>query len=229
MTDTRRRFLGACAGVLTLSPGEGRAAEEWMRKDIAQWDPADVQAVLTKSSWVKGVNPELSPVWLRANEKSGKRVAAAEGIRDKRVLTEFNLLIRWESGLPVRLARKGVPLPEFTAGHYALSVSRIPTSFIAATLGGPQAGNAPPDNAKIARQMLQSSSLQTEGKAPFAADHAEWIESDFEPRILIAFPQAQQPFQSQDRVVTFVSQAGPLMLRAAFPLGKMVFHGKLEL
>src|ERR1035437_2722511 len=106
MLDSRRRFLCACTGVLTLFPTTGHAADAWMGTDPAQWVPADILANLNRSSWVKGVNPELSPAWLRSVEKSGKRVAAAEGVRDKRTLTEFTVLVRWESGLPVRLARK---------------------------------------------------------------------------------------------------------------------------
>src|ERR1035438_7178256 len=106
MLDSRRRFLSACSGAFTLFPIAGYAAEEWVRKNPAEWDPQDIQTILTKSSWVKSVSPELSPVWLRANQKSGKPVPAAEGIRDKRILTEFSVLVRWESGLPVRLARR---------------------------------------------------------------------------------------------------------------------------
>jgi hypothetical protein len=225
MLDTRRRFLCACSGVLTLFPCTGHAADSWMGTDPAQWVPADIQAILHRSSWVKGVNPELSPTWLRSLEKSGKRVGAAEGVRDKRTLTEFTVVVRWESGLPVRLARKGTPVPEYAAAHYVLSVSRMPFAFMAAMVGGAQAKDRP----ALAQQMLQSSSLQWGGKAPIPADHAEWTESDFEPRIMISFPQGSQPLESSDGVVTFVSQMGFLLLRASFPLRKMVYRGKLEL
>ncbi len=225
MLDTRRRFLCACSGVLTLFPTTGHAADAWMGTDPAQWVPADIQAILNRSSWVKGVNPELSPAWLRSLEKSGKRVAAAEGVRDKRTLTEFTVVVRWESGLPVRLARKSTPVPAYAAAHYVLSVSRMPIAFMAAMVGGAQAK----DRLALAQQMLQSSSLQWGGKAPIPADHAEWTESDFEPRIMISFPQGRQPLESSDEVVTFVSQMGFLLLRASFPLKKMVYRGKLEL
>jgi hypothetical protein len=225
MLDTRRRFLCACSGVLTLFPTTGHAADAWMGTDPAQWVPADILAILNRSSWVKGVNPELSPAWLRSVEKSGKRVAAAEGVRDKRTLTEFTVLVRWESGLPVRLARKSTSVPEYAAAHYVLSVSRMPIAFMAAMVGGAQAK----DREALAQQMLQSSSLQWGGKASIPADHAEWTESDFEPRIMISFPQGSQPLESSDGVVTFVSQMGFLLLRVSFPLRKMVYRGKLEL
>ena len=225
MLDSRRRFLCACSGVLTLFPTTGHAADAWMGTDPAQWVPADILAILNRSSWVKGVNPELSPAWLRSVEKSGKRVAAAEGVRDKRTLTEFTVLVRWESGLPVRLARKTTSVPEYAAAHYVLSVSRMPIAFMAAMVGGAQAK----DRLALAQQMLQSSSLQWGGKTPVPADRAEWAESDFEPRVMISFPQGSQPLESSDGVVTFASQMGFLLLRASFPLKKMVYRGKLEL
>ena len=225
MLDSRRRFLCACSGVSTLFPTAGHAADAWMGTDPAQWVPADIQAILNRSSWVKGVNPELSPAWLRSLEKSGKRAGAAEGVRDKRTLTEFTVVVRWESGLPVRLARKSTSVPEYAAAHYVLSVSRMPIAFMAAMAGGAQAK----DRLALAQQMLQSSSLQWGGKAPIPADHAEWTESDFEPRIMISFPQGSQPLESSDGVVTFVSQMGFLLLRVSFPLRRMVYRGKLEL
>jgi hypothetical protein len=225
MLDTRRRFLCACSGVLTLFPTTGHAADAWMEKNPEEWDPEDVQAILSRSSWVKGVNPELSPDWLRSIEKSGKPVTGAEGIRDKRILTEYRALVRWESGLPVRLARKIAKVPQYAEAHYVLSVSRMPMAFMAAMEGGAQAK----DRGTIARQMLESSSLQREGKAPIPADYTEWTESDFETRIMIAFPRDRLPVEPSDGVVTFVSQMGFLLLRVSFPLRRMVYRGQLEL
>ena len=225
MLDSRRRFLCACSGVLTLLPTTGHAADAWMGTDPAQWVPADILAILNRSSWVKGVNPELSPAWLRSLEKGGKRVAAAEGVRDKRTLTEFTVVVRWESGLPVRLARNITKVPAYAAAHYVLSVSRMPMAFMAAMEDGAQAK----DRGPIARQMLESSSLQREGQAPIPADHTEWTESDFEARIMISFPRDRQPVEPSDGVVTFVSQMGFLLLRVSFPLRRMVYRGKLEL
>jgi hypothetical protein len=225
MIDTRRCFLSACSGVLTLFTVKGHAADAWMATNPAEWVPADIQAILSRSSWVKSVNPELSPAWLRSLEKNGKRVTAAEGIRDKRTLTEFTVLVRWESGLPVRLARKTTSIPEYAAAHYVLSVSRMPIAFMAAMAGGAQAK----DRDMLAQQMLQSSSLQIAGRAPIPADHTEWTESDFEPRITISFPAGRQPVASSDGIVTFVSQMGFLLLRVSFPLRKMIYRGKLEL
>jgi len=221
MFHSRRHFLGACSGVLTLFSGTGHAADEWMSTHPEEWTPADIQAILNRSSWVKGVYPELSPAWLHSLEKGGKRIVAAEGIRDKRTLTEFTVLVRWESGLPVRLARKSANLPE----HYVLSVSRIPLDFIAAMAGTGQ----PKDREALGRQMLQTSSLQWGSIAPIPADQAAWTESDFEPRITISFPRGAQPPKASDRAVTFASQIGYLLLRVSFPLRKMIYRGKLEL
>ena len=221
MFHSRRHFLGACSGVLTLFSGTGHAADEWMSTHPEEWTPADIQTILNRSSWVKGVYPELSPAWLHSLEKGGKRIVAADGIRDKRILTEFTVLVRWESGLPIRLARKSADLP----AHYLLSVSQIPLAFITSMAGGAQ----PKDREALAQQMLQASSLQRAGKDPIPADHVAWTESDFEPRLTISFPRGDQPLEASDGAVTFSSQMGYLLLRASFPLRKMVYRGKLEL
>jgi hypothetical protein len=221
MFDSRRSFLCACSGVLTLFSGTGHTAGEWMSTHPEEWTPADIQAILNRSPWVKGVYPELSPAWLRSLEKRGKRIVAAEGIRDKRTLTEFTVLVRWESGLPVRLARKSADVP----AHYVLSVSRIPLAFMAAMAGGAQ----PKDKEALSRQMLLTSSLQWGGEAPIPADHAAWTESEFEPRVVISFPRGAQPLAAPGGTVTFTSQMGLLLIRASFPLRKMVYRDKLEL
>ena len=180
----------------------------------------DIQAILNRSPWVKGVYPELSSAWLHSLEKGGKRIVAAEGIRDKRTLTEFTVTVRWESGLPVRLARKSADLP----AHYVLSASRIPLAFMAA-----MAGAQVKDRETLVRQMEQTSSLQWGREPPIPADHAAWTESDFEPRVVISFPRGGRPPAPSDGAVTFASQMGFLLLRASFPLRKMVYRGKLEL
>jgi hypothetical protein len=221
MFDSRRRFLCACSGALTLFSGTGHTADEWMSTHPEEWTPADIQAILNRSSWVKGVYPELSPAWLHSREKGGKRIVAAEGIRDKRTLTEFTVLVRWESGLPVRLARKSADFP----AHNVLSISRIPLAFMAAMAGGAQ----PKDREALCRQMLETSSLQWGGKAAIPAEHAAWTEADFEPRVVISFPRGAQPLEASDGAVTFASQMGYLLLRVSFPLRKMVYRGKLEL
>ncbi len=228
MFGSRRQFLLASTGVLAWPPA-GLAADTWMDKKPAEWDSDDIQTILTKSGWARYTSPELTPASLRAGEKKGKRVAAAEGLRDKRTLTDFRVLVCWESGLPVRLARKSISPPGDTAPHYVLSMSRMPITFMAALVGGGKAGKESADKQEIANQILKTSVLQREGKNPIQADRADWVESEFEPRVMISFPQDRQTIEASDRTVTFTTQIGTLAVRALFTLKDMFYRGNLEL
>jgi hypothetical protein len=160
------------------------------------------------------------------------RATAADGLRDKRTITEYKVLVRWESGLPVRLAH-GIPsLPNDDVPHYILSVSRVPFAFaMALSPGGPAPhdGKEGPSRAEMAERIWQSSSLQLDGSASIRADHANWAESDFEASTMIYFPQDRQPIGPSEREVTFVSQIGALVVRASFHPKEMIYLGKLEL
>ena len=228
MFGSRRHFLLASTSVLVCLPS-GLDADTWMDKKPAEWDSEDIQTILSRSAWAKVTSPELTPSSLRSSEKKGKRVAAAEGLRDKRTLTDFKVLVCWESGLPVRLARKANSPSGDAAPHYVLSMSRMPIAFMAALVGGGKAGKESADKIEIANQILKTSSLQREGKNPIPADHAEWIDAEFEPRVVISFPQDRQTIEFSDRTVTFTAQIGTLVVRALFTLKDMVYRGNLEL
>ncbi len=228
MFGSRRDFLLASTGVLVYLP-PGRAADTWMDKKPAEWDSDDIQTILSRSGWARVTSPELTPSSLRAGKKKGKRVAAAEGLSDKRTLTDFKVLICWESGLPVRLARKNNAPATVSAPHYVLSMSRMPIAFMSALVGGGKAGKEAADKQEIASQILKTSSLQREGKNPIHADSAEWVEGQFEPRVVISFPQDRQTIEFSDRTVTFTTQIGTLVIRALFPLKDMFYRGNLEL
>ncbi len=228
MFGSRRDFLLASTGVLACLPSQ-LAAETWMDKKPSEWDSDDIQTILTRSGWARYSSPELTPSSLRAGEKKGKRVPAAEGLRDKRTLTDFRVLVCWESGLPVRLARKTNAPTSDTAPHYVLSMSRMPIAFMSALVGGGKAGKEAADKAEIANQILKTSSLQREGKNPIPADRAEWVEAAFEPRVVISFPQDRQTIEFSDRTVTFTAQIGTLVIRSLFTLKDMFYHGNLEL
>jgi hypothetical protein len=229
MSVTRREFLAASCTLpvaASLSP-TAAAADSWLTRPPDQWEPSDVLAILNKSAWTKTVYPELTSAWINSGRSEGKTNPAAEGLRDKRTMSEFGILVRWESALPIRLARKQPPEPLPNPPQYVLSLSRIPTAFITAAFQK-TSGDAY-SVGKIAADVAQSAALQCEDKEPIAASRAVWTESEFERRIEIGFPIGNKPFALEDRVVSFSAQAGPLLLRAIFPLSRMVFHSRLEL
>jgi hypothetical protein len=148
------------------------------------------------------------------------------------VATEFRAVVRWESGLPVRLARKTASLPDKGVGQYMLSVSRLPLEFIEQSSGNGtihRDQGAGLDKTALAERVAKSSSLQRSGKDAIPANHAEWVESDFSPRVVIFFPLSEKPIQPEDREVDLVSQIGALVVRARFSLKEMVYRDRLEL
>jgi len=230
MAGGRRHFLLACSGGLAFLPARGAAAVPWGEKKPTEWSPSDLDYILNRSGWTRQASPEFTPTAIVTGDaKSGKRETSVEGLRDKRTLTEFKVLVRWESALPLRLARRNRQTDDGT--HYRLSMSRVPIELMTALSTGPARGGKaePPDRAEIAARIAQHSSIERDGKSALHADQAYWLESDFESRIMISFPKGSQPIESTEREVTFVGQIGDLIVRAPFFLKEMVYRGNLEL
>lgn len=82
---------------------------------------------------------------------------------------------------------------------------------------------------EVAERVAQNSTLDRNGKSPIHANHAEWIEAEFSPRIVIFFPVGADAIQAEDKEVNLVSQIGTLGVRARFTLKDMVYRGRLEL
>jgi hypothetical protein len=204
-----------------------------MGKHPAEWTPKDIDTILDRSAWASPATLEFSPVAFQAAPgKPNRRVAAAQGLRDKRILTDYKILVRWESALPMRLARRVPSPPGIEETRYVLSMSRLPMALFATLSSSGKARNDDSDaanKARIAEQVLKSSLLECENKTPFHADHTEWVASDFESRILISFPFNGPRIDLSDLSVAFVSQIGELIVRTSFPLRRMIYAGKLEL
>jgi hypothetical protein len=227
MFRTRRDFLTASSGVMALLPALGPAAEGWANMIPAGWTAEDIHAILNQSPWSREVDLELDPKWApraRARVKSTRR--------DNRLQTEFRVLVRWESGLPVRLARDPNWLPDNGVGQYQLSISRLPLALIEQSSGSGPARRSQGEGLltdEMAERIARSTSLQTNNKAPIKATHAEWMKAEFSPRIMISFSPGEHPIRIEDGEIALNSQLGNLVLHAAFSLKDMVYRGRLEL
>jgi hypothetical protein len=213
MSVNRRAFLLVPLSLLRLAP----AAQRWLDRKPAEWTPDDIQTVLNRSAWVREAPLGLDPV------DDGRRRQKPPVTR----LTEFNILVRWESGLPVRLARRTATLPDRGVDRYVISVSRLPLPFLSAVLGLKAEQAAA--RAQIAAELAKSTSIERPGKDSIHASAAEWVDSDFSPRVSITFPPNETPIQVSEWEVAVVGHIGSLRFRANFPLKPMVYRGKLEL
>jgi hypothetical protein len=206
--------LGGC-GVRQLH-GE----DKWPDKKPEEWTPADTHIILNDSAWVRPARLLMDSSALADRAEKDNR----------RVPTEFAAVVRWESGLPVRLARRtasssGTP-------QYLLSISRLPLPYMGGMSGRLPGGAASGEGVirtEIATQMAQTARLERLGKEPIAATGAVWLEIAFAQAILISFPHGPQPISLQDGEVTLAARAGSFTLSTRFPLHSMVYRGKLEL
>jgi len=205
----------------------GHASATWEDRNPWEWTPEDIQTVLNHSAWVREVSLEINPPVETPGHARPKSSRPAHGLQ-----TEFRSVVRWESGLPVRLARKTATLPDKGVGQYILSVSRLPLEFIEQSSGSGTIHHdqgAGLDKTALAERVAKASSLQRSGKDAIPASHGEWVESDFSPRVVVFFPLSEKPIQPEDREVDLVSQVGALVIRAKFSLKEMVYRDRLEL
>jgi hypothetical protein len=229
MFRTRRDFLVASSGAAALIPWVGLASGPWEDRNPPEWTPEDIQTILNRSAWTREVSLEVTPSPTAPGRVTSNRQQQNHG---RGVPIDFKALVRWESGLPVRLARRGDPRSEKTGGQYQLSINRLPLAFIEQTSGTGMVHNdqgASVMTPEVAERVAQNSTLDRTGKNPIRANHAEWIEAEFSPRIVIFFPLGADPIQAEDKEVNLVSQIGTLGVRARFTLKEMVYRGRLEL
>ena len=167
-----------------------------------------------------------------SNGKGKKRVAAATGLADKRIFPDYKILVRWESGLPMRLARRDSSPLTADRTRYVLSMGRIPISLVGVTSNPGKGAEAPDEmavKARIADQVARSTTLQCPNKPLIRADHAEWVQSDFESRLMVSIPRGDQTVQLEDGTVSFVSEFGDFIVRTVFLLSRMRYKDHLEL
>jgi hypothetical protein len=218
MFCTRRSFLTS-SGLLPLLPSAALPAEAWLEKHPEQWTSQDVDKILNHSGWVREVMLAYMP-------------SAAPGSHKVETPSEFTSQVRWESALPIRLARKFIPGPAaFPDKSYALSINNLPVAFLADSLGGVTGRlGQDDDRAKqaIAAQLTQFAVLQRDGQESIRAARADWISADFKDSILVTFPAGKHPIQLSDRDVSFFSQIGVFVVRTTFSLRRMTYRGRLE-
>jgi hypothetical protein len=108
-----------------------------------------------------------------------------------------------------------------------ISVSRLPLPFLSAVLG--LTAEQAAARREIAAELAKSTVIERPGKDSIRAATAEWVESDFSPRVSIGFLTNERPIDVSEVEVAVAGRIGNLRFRANFPLKPMVYRGKLEL
>jgi hypothetical protein len=126
------------------------------------------------------------------------------------------LVVRWESALPVQQALLKIPdavAPAMDEAHFAITVMNVPRSVaLEAEKGRPK----------------PSGVLRVAGKKPIKASEARMIIRDDGSIALFLFPRRFE-ISARDTQVEFDGQVGSLHVKQSFDIGAMKYHGKLEL
>ena len=218
VSPTRRDFL-LTAGLLAAGSPFVRGAQRWIEKKPAEWSPADIQTILNRSAWVREAPLEIDAAVTGAGKQTKPRLGYS---------TEFSIVVRWESGLPLRLARRTATSADEIPDRYVVSVGAVPLAFL-----GAYAGRKPGEElskTETAAFLAASTFIQRGEKgAIIRAEKAEWLTSDFSPRVNISFPRGQNPIELRDGDVVVAGHIDTIGFKVRFALKPMVYRGKLEL
>jgi hypothetical protein len=208
----------AAAGAAALGSGALQAGQPWLEKQPAQWTPEDTQAILNRSAWVREVPLEFDPG--RPGTMTKKKSSIGHS-------TDFNIVVRWDSALPVRMAQGLKSAVNDVPERYVVTIGRVPLAFL-----GSYAGKRPGEEmskAEVAGHLASSALIERGGKGvTIRAEKAEWIISDLSQRVSILFAR-QNPIELADGEVIVAGRIGALGFKARFPLKPMVYRDKLEL
>jgi hypothetical protein len=221
----------AFASVLLLA-----ADSSWKEKPISQWDGEDAVGVFSVSPWVKYVTPQwvrdLSPAERRdsgdwqAGRAEGVGLAgigifgpqrAAEAIARAHAKPQPEaVVVRWESALPIRVAKQklgmtDVPLAD--EAHYAIVIYGIPIL-------------ARPNSANVLKGIAF---IQRDKKKDLKPSRVKILRrGDGTANVVYLFPRSEE-ITKRDGRLTFIAQIGRLFVAQYFYTEDMQIRGTLEL
>ena len=141
------------------------------------------------------------------------------------------VIIRWESALPLLAATKS-RLPPELENRYTIGVTGLPPQMILLGLTPPGGrGHMPLPQDPAARQkaeinaILSETSLTAKGHDPVIAD--VMLRTTDAQTFLFGFPKQDLPVTLSDKEVLFAMKLGILTIKAKFDPREMTFDGQL--
>jgi hypothetical protein len=238
MRTIPRLCLLASASVVLLCADD----PSWHDKTIAQWDDQDAKQVLAGSPWVKsaklervrdlskferrdggnmsaGVPPYVGVFWLDLSALGGMFGSNSEALalqRARRFRPDLgNVVVRWESALPVRAAEQKVGeagAPMWKGDYYAIAVYDV----------------APPFHWNLANELKGIAFLKRDKKKDLRPSRVQILPRDNGLiGVVYLFPRSAV-ISGADSNVRFVAQIGRLFVSQVFFPEDMQFQGKTE-
>ncbi len=207
--------------VICLFSGSLLAAsgEFWNDKAPAKWTAEEIKALLNQSPWAKPAAMRFDKtapgfdIFIYGPVTPSVDAPGGNGPGGKPV--GFQVVIRWESALPVRRADKMID-SESAEMFYVVS----------ATGDFPGKGSLTEDPAAWEQRqamLRQFTKLERKGE-PLYLDHVQPRDDG-----MLFYFSRQDPIILANKEITFSTRMGPLEMKAKFPLKDMAYRGKLEL
>ncbi len=213
------------------------ASQPWKAGTPATWTAGDAQRVLNDSPWAQSAAADFGSAGEEDQPPPGPSIdvpqagmagphGASDGRWDGGVGKRprggppvLNVLVRWDSALPVRQAfeRTHTPLayrPEQLENEYVITV----LGLIPSSPGG--------NPSEMLAGVMRYTRMWPKGKSPIAPDDAKLDEAT---GALHLFFSRKQKIEPSDKEVTFQTRFGSLSIMKTFRLKEMLYNGQLEL
>jgi hypothetical protein len=223
MTRRTAVLLGLALPALASPPDEF-----WNEKAPKDWTEDERKQLLTNSPWAREATTKynlgaygLGMMGVGGTGRRGGRTTANPGAasdnRDAPPLPKrYDSVVRWESALPVREAKRAKP-PDDAASNYILCVTgNLPM------LGRASDDESDDEYSQRLDMLKEQTKLEKKGD-PIYLDHVAYSKDG----ALFYFERGELTLH--DGSVTFVTTLGPLDVKCKFALKEMMYRGKLEL
>jgi hypothetical protein len=156
------------------------------------------------------------------------RNAGADETQSQSGGPRMEVVIRWESALPLKQARLraqfGENLPHPGDANYTLD--QADKDYVI-SLSGLHGGGSH-DGSSMRDSLLAASHLLVKGKDAIAAEDVKFDTGADGYTVKVLFPRTT-PIDLDDKEVTFQTKMGPMRIERKFKLKEMVLNGKLVL
>jgi hypothetical protein len=238
------------------------AAQVWDSKDYKEWTPQEVQKILTDSPWAKkatvsfdrpggggdGSGPPRRRMGMGypgggMGMPGGGGRGVGMGGEGRRELPK-NVVVRWESALPVKAALLRLKHPGQAPGpgetgytldkpdkDYVIGVTGLPAMPERRQGDIPADGQYPPAEEQRKSRLMAATKLDLgKNQLPIECEDVKFNQpaADGSTETLFYFPRTA-PLSLDNKEVTFETRMGRMKIERKFVLKEMKYQGKLAL
>jgi hypothetical protein len=226
--------LGFPLGAVTF-PGLASAKDLWSAHKPEEWTPAEIKELLTKSPWAKDAvvtdNGQVGGMGVPRAAASRRSSSGGSGqgggtTPSAPAKIEWKAIVRWESALPIREARKGAPSK---GGPSAKDVEDFYVLNVVGNLPAAVTNSDASDDSPSMQYLKEVTTLEHKGDEVHL-HHVELApESALSPAGTLFYFSRMLALMLKDKEAIFTTKIGPLGVKCKFTLADMVYRGSLEL